>query len=72
MRLSVEDRADLAAKLLLSLETGPEEGVADDWLEVLAVAHNRRRPLYWQNRMQERAGWVLDPSLESLAADSKY
>lgn len=22
-------------------------------LEVLALAHNRRRPLYWQNRIQE-------------------
>jgi hypothetical protein len=32
LRLSVEDRADLAAKLLLSLETGLEEGVADNWL----------------------------------------
>ncbi|MEE4331342.1 MAG: addiction module protein [Wenzhouxiangella sp.] len=32
LRLSAEDRADLAAKLLLSLETGLEEGVADDWL----------------------------------------
>ena len=30
--LSVEDRADLAAKLLPSLETGLEEAVADDWL----------------------------------------
>ena len=30
--------------------------IADDQLEVLAVAHNRRRPLYWQNRIQDRAG----------------
>ncbi len=32
LQLSPEDRADLAAKLLLSLETGLEEGVADHWL----------------------------------------
>lgn len=28
----------------------------DKQIEVLALAHNRRRPLYWQNRIQERAG----------------
>ena len=30
--------------------------IADDQLEVLALAHNRRRPLYWRSRIQECAG----------------
>jgi putative addiction module component (TIGR02574 family) len=32
LRLSASDRADLAAKLLLSLECGLEEDVAEHWL----------------------------------------
>lgn len=32
LRLSANERTELAAKLLLSLESGLEENVAEDWL----------------------------------------
>lgn len=32
LRLSPDERADLAAKLLLSLEAGLDADVADDWM----------------------------------------
>jgi len=42
LHLSEEERAELAQKLLLSLDTPTEAGIAEDWL---VEAHRRAREL---------------------------